>query len=475
MTREAAISRATAYFDEGLLIQDLRRRIAIRSESQVAASRPHLSEYLEQEIAPALRTMGFGTALFDNPVEGGGPILVAERIEDEAAPTMLTYGHGDVIRGLENQWRSGLDPWILVNEGSRYYGRGTADNKGQHSINMAALGCVLATRGRLGFNVKLLMETSEELGSPGLRAFCERERERLKADVFIASDGPRLNAKRPTLFLGSRGAMNVTLRVHFRAGANHSGNWGGLLANPGIVLAHAIASIVSKSGQVLARSLLPAPISPSVRAALADCPVTPIEGEPSIDDWWGEPGFSRAEKVFGWNTFELLAFRTGNPDNPVNAIPGEAVAYCQIRFVAGTDPEALVPALRKHLDANGFDMVSLELSRKSFMAATRLDPNDPWVRWAAQSIQSTTGVKPAVLPNLGGSLPNECFAEVLGLPTLWVPHSYAGCSQHAPDEHVLAPLLREGLQMMAGLFWDLGEADIPRQGKPLGVNAPASA
>jgi acetylornithine deacetylase/succinyl-diaminopimelate desuccinylase-like protein len=461
MTREAAISKATAYYDEGRLIDDLRRRVAIRSESQVASSRPHLYEYLDREIAPALAHMGFRTERFENPMEGAGPILIAERIEDPSLPTMLTYGHGDVIRGLEEQWRSGLGPWTLVEEGNRYYGRGSADNKGQHSINMAALGCVLQTRGRLGFNVKVLMETSEELGSPGLRAFCERERERLQADVFIASDGPRLNALRPTLFLGSRGALNVTLRVHFRDGGNHSGNWGGLLANPGIVLANAIASIVSRSGHVLARELMPPPMPASVRAALADCPVEPIEGEPSVDDWWGEPGFTRAEKVFGWNTFEVLAFRTGNPDNPVNAIPGQAVAFCQIRFVAGTDPDALVPALRRHLDANGFDAVEIELSRKSFMAATRLDPQNPWVRWAAESIQRTTGVKPAILPNLGGSLPNECFAEVLGLPTLWVPHSYAGCSQHAPDEHVLAPILREGMQMMSGLFWDLGEADLP--------------
>ncbi|MCC7081537.1 MAG: M20 family metallopeptidase [Burkholderiales bacterium] len=462
MTREAAISKATAYHDDGRLIDDLRRRVAIRSESQVPSSRAHLYEYLEREIAPALLQMGFHTERFENPVEGGGPFLVAERIEDPALPTMLTYGHGDVIRGLEEQWRSGLGPWTLIEEGERYYGRGVADNKAQHSINMAALGSVLDTRGRLGFNVKVLMETSEELGSPGLRAFCERERERLRADVFIASDGPRLNARRPTLFLGSRGALNVTLRAHFRDGGNHSGNWGGLLANPGTVLAHAIACIVSRSGEVLARELVPPPIPDSVRAALADCPVEPIEGEPSIDDWWGEPGFTRAEKVFGWNTFEVLAFRTGNPDNPVNAIPGEAVAYCQIRFVAGTDASALVPALRRHLDGNGFGTIEVELSRQSLMAATRLDPNNPWVRWAAESIERTTGVKPAILPNLGGSLPNECFAEVLGLPTLWVPHSYAGCSQHAPDEHVLAPILREGMQMMAGLFWDMGEADLPR-------------
>ena len=44
----------------------------------------------------------------------------------------------------------------------------------------------------------------------------------------------------------------------------------------------------------------------------------------------------------------------------------------------------------------------------------------------------------------------------------WIPHSYAGCSQHAPDEHLLAPIAREGLGAMAGLFWDLGEPGIPR-------------
>jgi hypothetical protein len=57
---------------------------------------------------------------------------------------------------------------------------------------------------------------------------------------------------------------------------------------------------------------------------------------------------------------------------------------------------------------------------------------------------------------------NDCFAETLGLPTIWVPHSYAACSQHAPNEHVLAPIMREGLQIMAGMFWDLGEAPARR-------------
>jgi hypothetical protein len=228
---------------------------------------------------------------------------------------------------------------------------------------------------------------------------------------------------------------------------------------PGIVLAHALASIVTREGKVLVPGLLPDGIPDSIREVLIDCAPRPEPGEPSIDEGWGEPGLTTAEKLYAWNTFEVLAFRTGNPDNPVNAIPGRATATCQVRFVAGCDPRTFVPILRSYLDAAGFPMVRVSPARSSFMAATRMDPKDPWVQWAAESMERTTGERPAILPNIGGSLPNDCFAHVLGLPTLWVPHSYAGCSQHAPDEHVLAPVLREGLQLMTGLFWDLGEKD----------------
>jgi acetylornithine deacetylase/succinyl-diaminopimelate desuccinylase-like protein len=165
-----------------------------------------------------------------------------------------------------------------------------------------------------------------------------------------------------------------------------------------------------------------------------------------------------AERVFGWCSFEVLAFRTGNPDHPVNAIPGRASAHCQLRFVVGVDPADIVPALQRHLARAGFAQVRVTPAREGFFPATRLDPDHPWVRRVTRSLERTTGKRVAVLPNLGGSLPNDVFADILGLPTVWIPHSYAGCSQHAPDEHLLAPVAREALAMMAGLYWDLGEA-----------------
>jgi acetylornithine deacetylase/succinyl-diaminopimelate desuccinylase-like protein len=267
-----------------------------------------------------------------------------------------------------------LSPWILKQEGSRYYGRGAADNKAQHSINMAALATVIEERGKLGFNSKFIIETGEEVGSPGLQQLCARESERLKADVLIASDGPRLSAQRPTIYLGSRGAINMDFTVDLREGAHHSGNWGGLLANPGIVLAHALASIVTRDGKVLVRELLPERIPESVLNALADCEVEPGEDEPAVDDWWGEPGFSRAQKVYAWHTFEVLAFRTGNPENPVNAIPGRATAHCQIRFVAGAKPENFVAILQRHLDAHGFQTVKVAQGQERILSRNASGP-----------------------------------------------------------------------------------------------------
>lgn len=457
MSRAQAMAGVQAYFDDGRFMETLKRRVAIRTESQEAASLPILYDYLHQEITPYLVTLGFDCEVIDNPLPGGSPFLIAERIEEGAAFTLLTYGHGDVVRGYDNQWRAGLSPWEIVVEGERWYGRGIADNKAQHTINLAALEEVMKVRGgKLGYNVKLILEMGEETGSPGLNEVCRQYAARLKADLFIASDGPRVNAPTPTMFLGSRGGCNFDLTCHLRDGGHHSGNWGGLLRNPGVRLANAIACLVDERGAIRVPALLPDALPQSVRKALASVKLGGGPTDPEIDPDWGEPDLTPAERVFGWNTLEVLAFKTGNPEAPVNAIPGRATAHCQIRFVVGSNDAHFIEYIRAHLDEHGYDDVQVTLSGVQF-SATRLDPDDEWVRWGLASLQESTGKTPTLLPNLGGSLPNDVFSETLGLPTLWVPHSYPACSQHAPNEHILASVSRESLQLMAGLFWDLAE------------------
>jgi acetylornithine deacetylase/succinyl-diaminopimelate desuccinylase-like protein len=455
MTRSQAVDQAFEHFDSGAFLADLARRVAFRTESQAPDARPILEAYLTEEMAPALDRLGATSRNVANPI-AGGPFLIGHRHEDDTLPTVLVYGHADVVLGQPERWRCGLSPWQLVVEADRWYGRGTADNKGQHSINLAALEKVLAVRGgRLGFNLKVLIETGEEGGSPGLREMCEQRADELAADVLIASDGPRLTAQRPTVFLGSRGQVAFTLSVNLREGTYHSGNWGGLLRNPATVLANAIGALVDEHGVIQVPGLRAPEIPETVRSALAD--VTPGGGpdDPDIDEDWGEPGLTAAEKLLGTNALEVLAFTSGTPDHPVNAIPATARAHCQLRFVVGTEWKRLESIVRRHLDTHGFGMVDVRVDNT--MAATRLDPENHWVRWALASIEQTTGKRPALLPNLGGSLPNDVFADIIGMPTVWIPHSYPACAQHGPDEHLLSSVARESLGIMAGLFWDLGE------------------
>jgi acetylornithine deacetylase/succinyl-diaminopimelate desuccinylase-like protein len=462
MSRESAVAAGAAYFDDGHYWRDLSRRVAIPTESQNPQRLEMLAVYLTGEMQPTFERLGYTCQILDNPKPDGGPFLLAQRIEAHDLPTVLTYGHGDVIRGQDHAWREGLSPWKLTQDGDRIYGRGTADNKGQHTVNIAALAAVLETRGHLGFNSKFLIEMGEEVGSIGLADLIAQRPELLSADVLIASDGPRLNAATPTLFLGARGALNFDLICELREGGHHSGNWGGLLANPAIILAHAIGACVTAKGQVILADWLPPGIPESVREAVAGLAPDGGGDGPHIDAGWGEPGLTAAEKVYCWNTFEVLAMEAGNPARPVNAIPPSAKAHCQIRFTVGRDPESFLPALRKHLDAHGFANVEVRKAEKGYFNATRLDPDNPWVEFASSSLARTTNKAPAILPSLGGSLPNDLFADGLHLPTVWVPHSYSGCSQHAPNEHVLASVARESLQIMSGLFWDLGEKSASR-------------
>jgi acetylornithine deacetylase/succinyl-diaminopimelate desuccinylase-like protein len=471
-SRSGAIGRARDYIDKGGLEADLARRVAIRTESQKFPDPGAVAEcrrYLDEEMAPAFAAMGFTSRVYDNPIEGQGPLLLATRIEDPGLLTVLGYGHGDVVRGMEEQWTKGNGPWVTARDGDRLYGRGTADNKGQHTINMAALRAVMAERGaerggRLGFNAKFLIEMGEEAGSKGLKELVRRHKADFAADVFIASDGPRVRQDRPTVSLGCRGTRNFDLAVDLREGGHHSGNWGGLLANPGFILAHALASMVGPKGELLIDELKAPPMSKAIKAALTDIEIDGGENGPQVDTWWGEPGLTPAERVYAANTLNILAYSCGTPGRPVNAIPPTAVASCQLRFVAGTSPDAIIPAVERHLRSGGHALVKVlppPPANDGQFAATRTEPDHPWAQFVMASLQRTSNAKPAVIPSMGGSICNDIFTDDLGLPAIWLPHSYAACSQHWPDEHILMSLSRGALELMAGLYWDIGEGGTP--------------
>lgn len=456
--RSSTIARAKNYLASGEFLDTLGQLVAVETESHPPARKPELERYCHEVMGPYLKNLGFKIDIFDNPLPQHGPFLVARRHEDTALPTTLVYGHGDVVRAMPERWREDLDPWDLKVEGKRVYGRGTVDNKGQHLIAIEGLRAVIEERGSLGFNTTVLIEMGEEAGSPGLRKFLEDKKDILAADVFIALDGPRQSMEVADITLGTRGGLGVDLVVDLREGSHHSGHWGGLLKDPAVVLAHAISTIISRDGRILVEGWRPKNVPESVREASRKVKVKDLPGAPAPDEGWGEPGMSRTERIYAWNSAIVLSMISGQPENPVPAVPGYAKSRIQLRHTVDTNADDVAPALRKHLDEHGFPEVEVQLiTERDMFPPSRTDPEHPWVQLVAKSLTQTMDGDPNIIPTIGASGPSEFFKQTLGVPVMWLPQSYGGCGQHGPNEHGLIDLYDEGLAMMAGIFWDIGE------------------
>ena len=187
MSRQDSLNTSAEFFDGGGFAKLLAEQVQHPTESRNPDRGSELRAYLSDTLKPYLEQLGFSCRILNNPAEPRAPFLIGRRIEDPELLTVLTYGHGDTVMGMEERWQKGLEPWRLQCYEDRWYGRGVADNKGQHAINLSALASVIKTRGRLGFNCKIILEMGEEIGSPGLRELCRRERDALTSDVFIAS------------------------------------------------------------------------------------------------------------------------------------------------------------------------------------------------------------------------------------------------------------------------------------------------
>lgn len=457
---ETATSAGNAYVRSAEFRRIFSERIAARTDS--AKNGPALGSYLSGMIAPSLRALGFECRIFEgqDALPAMRPILIARRIEDASLPTVLFYGHGDVAPPCDGAWSEGLDPWVLTLRDGRFWGRGVADNKGQHSVNIAAIERVLSGRDRLGLNAIFLMEMSEEVGSPGLTEFCDRHADLLRADILIASDGPRWRDYHPTLFLGARGFEQVELSVDLRKGAFHSGNFGGVLSNPGTILVNAIATIVDERGRILVPEL------DTPQSALAnDSIFDGLEMQPGIDVDWGDPGATPTQRLLNRNQFEIIALELGNAEKPAYAVQPSARAICHLTHIEGTDTVDLTCILRRHLDAAGFHQVAVHHGPLS-MPATRMSPCDPVVLWVADTVSRAANAEVDILPNFGGALPNWIFRHNLEMRTIWIPHSLRSSNQHSANENVPLSCLAQGMDIMAALLTAIGDnPDKIREGK----------
>ena len=455
--REAAIAAALASFDAGHFKRRLAELVAIPSTSQDPGHGADLAHYLEAAIAPWLQRLGFTTAIHPNPRDGFGPILAAERIEG-AGPTALTYGHGDTVRGLADQWRDGLDPWTSPRKPAAGTAAAPPTTRAQHAINLHALEAVLHERGgQLGFNLKLVLETAEERGSQGLREFVAAHATTLAADVLIASDGPRVAAGTPTLSTGTRGTFHFDLVVSLRQGGVHSGNWGGMTADPAIILAHALACIADRHGRILVPGWLPPRGMPaSVRQALAGLELRAESEAASIDPAGANRASPRRKRSMAGPASSCWpCSRAARKTRSTRWRPTRAPTASSATPWIATRPRSHPPC------APTWTLPASPRSRwrtppRGCRPAAPTPPT-PWVQRVAASLTRTLGRPPQLIPNSGGGLPGDVFIDYLATPLVWIPHSYNGCKQHGPDEHLLIAPAREGVAMMAGLWWDLGD------------------
>ena len=452
-------TRPRTWFDDGELLADLRppRRDSHREPEPGARRR---ARALPPRRRSGRRSSDWASAGRSGRTRRRRAVRCCsrERIEDPALPTVLGYGHGDVVAGHDGQWRDGRSPWALTRAAGAGTGAAPRTTRASTRSTSRRSGRVLAARGRLGFNAKLLLEMGEEVGSPGLRAVCEA-----RADVAARRRADRL--RRPAAALGPaddlpRLARRAQLRSRRRParGRPPLGQLGRAARQPRDVLAQRHRVAGRRARPIRVHALRPAPHPRSVRRALADIEPGEPDG-PAIDADWGEPGLTPAERVFGWNALEVLAFRTGNPERAGERDPAareRASASCA-SSPAATGGRSC-PRCARHLDR-----AAASRGSRSRQARCR-------ARWRRRgSIRTTRG---CAGPRRRSRRPpardrRSCRTSAGRCPTTASPRRSAcrrsgcripmpACSQHAPDEHLLAPSRARALRIMTGLFWDLG-------------------
>jgi acetylornithine deacetylase/succinyl-diaminopimelate desuccinylase-like protein len=406
-------------------------------------------------IAGVLNDLGFNARVMPT---AGWPMVFGERLGVEGAPTVLLYGHYDV------QPPDPLEAWIsppfepTIRDG-RLYGRGVGDNKGQHFAQILGLESLLAVRGDLPCNVKILLEGEEEIGSPQMPAFAAANRELLRADLVITSDGPVDESGRSTINFGNRGVFSFELQA---TGANrdlHSGNWGGVVPNPIWTLVHLLSTMKNDRGEVTIDGFYDnvQPLSALEAEALARLEVDLPEVMRSLDletlDQPLDRGFF--ERLMSWPTFTINGFHGGyGGPGSKTVLPHEAFVKCDIRLVEAQSADEIYEKVERHVRQHA---PGVTLIRKGSMDPSKTPLDSPFTEPISRALNEVHGEPPILEPSAGGSLPTYVFTRVLNLPAFGVPYANADESNHAPNENLELDRFISGIKTGAAMITFIGE------------------
>jgi acetylornithine deacetylase/succinyl-diaminopimelate desuccinylase-like protein len=403
-----------------------------------------------QFVADQLVGMGFEHV--EVSPTGGHPIVYADWLHADGAPTVIVYAHYDVQPADPlDLWKR--PPFEPVVEGGRVYARGAADDKSHVILHLWAARAWLETRGHLPLNLKIVFEGEEESGSDNFDPWIVANRGRLAADLALISDTGFYEGNMPAITIGLRGLVYAQIDVAGSGLDLHSGVFGGNVENPANALATIIARLKNENGSVAVPGFYDEvrPLTPRERDEFARLPFDEQQfvAEYGLHSVVGEPGFSPLERRGARPTLDVNGIWGGfEGEGSKTIIPAHAHAKVSCRLVADMDPELTFQRLRDFVVSVAPPGVDVDV-RKINDGMWSLTPIDhPATQAAAECLREVFGAAPVYLRE-GGSIPAAAtFSRELGLPVVLLGFIQPDDQAHAPNESMRLDNFEGGLRVL---------------------------
>lgn len=392
------------------------------------------------------------------PTEGN-PIVYAEKITAPALPTVLIYGHYDVMPAepLE-KWQS--EPFAPVVRDGHVWGRGADDDKGQSLIQVKAFE-YLVKENLLRHNVKFILEGEEEIGSPSLGKFLATHRERLACDVILVSDTSMLSLTLPSLTTGLRGLAYWQVEVTGPSRDLHSGHFGGAVANPINVLCRMMSAMQDADGRVTMPGFYDSvePLSPTERDTLRHIPFDEEAYKRAIgvDELEGEKGYITIERNSSRPSFDICGIWGGyTSEGAKTVLPSKAYAKISCRLVPQQNHETISRLMTDYLQQLAPRSVKVKVTPMHGGESYLCPTDHPAYRAAERGFRQAFGVTPLAIRR-GGSIPIiSDFERELGVKTILMGFGLESNAIHSPNENMPLDMLRRGIAAVAAFHqeWD---------------------
>ncbi|MBK0381863.1 dipeptidase [Pedobacter sp. SD-b] len=370
------------------------------------------------------------------PTEGY-PIVYGEKIIDSSLPTVLVYGHYDVQPPDPIElWET--PPFEPTLRDGKIYARGACDDKGQFYMHVKAFELMVHTN-TLPCNIKFMIEGEEEVGSDNLGKFVAQNKERLKADVVLISDTSMISMENPSIETGLRGLAYMEVEVQGPIKDLHSGVYGGAVANPATILCQMIASLHDEHNHITIPGFYDGVInlSEEERKSLNDAPfdLEEYKKELSIDDVWGEAGYSTIERTGIRPTLEVNGIWGGyTGPGAKTVLPAKANAKISMRLVPGQDWRKISELFKNHFESIAPKSVKVKVIAHHGGTPYVTPTNSIAFKAAYKAIKDSFGKEP-VPTRGGGSIPIVAlFEEELGIKTVLMGFGLDSDSLHSPNE-----------------------------------------